>query len=432
MDFRGLADQGNKIYSFCVFSICRGNIVCRYSNCIEQNVYLAMQLLTNAHPYFHKSVITDLLAKAEEVIISVAFLKVSGLKSLEKILETRKRKCTFFIGTDYYLTEPAAIKWLVSNNQNVFVVKKMKSTFHPKLYYFRSGKQVSVVVGSANLTDGGLATNFEVSACFQTSNSSDIEKQFRLLINDYNEFSTRADELYISQYERKYNLYHDKQKKAKQEFDKELKELHEIDLTKLDKYLKEYHRSGGEEQFQERVSQYKHARLQLNRLAKAKIESPTQFLEYYDDIATSFYSSGLLRGKKTFSKKYKAILDIIYLVKENRNASPEVLFSKALIKVKSIKKYGVNGLTELMNTINPQRFSVANGRTLASIADLGLSQYPTANNFKAENYREYNNLIIAIAKRCSFSNLAQVDHFLSFYYSKHVKRKKAQELLNHT
>lgn len=39
-------------------------------------------------------------------------------------------------------------------------------------------------------------------------------------------------------------------------------------------------------------------------------------------------------------------------------------------------------------------------------------------------YRDYNNLIDAIAKRCGFSNLAQVDHFLSFYYSKYVKKKK--------
>ena len=44
------------------------------------------------------------------------------------------------------------------------------------------------------------------------------------------------------------------------------------------------------------------------------MKSSKQFLKTYEDIAKSFHSSGLLRGKTIFSKEYKTIIKIIDIV----------------------------------------------------------------------------------------------------------------------
>ena len=119
-----------------------------------------MKLITNENKPTHSSVINRLLKNSDEVIICVAFLKNSGLSYILKELPLN---CTFYIGTDFYLTEPNAIKKLYKQEHTVYLTKKTKSAFHPKIYYFRQGDNISILTGSANITGGGLDTNFETS-----------------------------------------------------------------------------------------------------------------------------------------------------------------------------------------------------------------------------------------------------------------------------
>jgi hypothetical protein len=90
--------------------------------------------------------------------------------------------------------------------------------------------------------------------------------------------------------------------------------------------------------------------------------------------------------------------------------------------VKLIPGFGINGLTEIMNAYNPKKFSVANGRSLKSLAKLNIAHYKTvANNFSPDDYASYNKLIEEIALTCGFADLGQVDHFLSWYYNSYMK-----------
>jgi len=380
-----------------------------------------MKLITNENRPTHSSVINRLLKHSDEVIICVAFLKNSGLSYILKELSTN---CTFYIGTDFYLTEPTAIKKLYKQGHTVYLTKKTKSAFHPKIYYFRQGNKISILTGSANLTGGGLDTNFETSILIQTEKGTSIDNDFHNIIKNYLVNSTQIkSDLQLSQYEREFETYKKKHKKADKEFKDEIESTHKLDLTKLNKFVKEYIASGGLERFSERAEKYKIAKRLMNKITKTDITSPSDFLSYYDVIAKSFHSSGLLRGKTKFSKEYKTILSIIKVVQENKKAEPIFVFSKTLPLVKSIKRFGVNALTEIMNTYNPNKFSVANGRTLKSLSNLGFKKFPAANDFNIDTYENYNNLITEIAIACKFEDLGQIDHFLSWYYEKYVKRK---------
>jgi len=57
------------------------------------------------------------------------------------------------------------------------------------------------------------------------------------------------------------------------------------------------------------------------------------------------------------------------------------------------------------------------------LSNLGFKKFPVANDFNIDTYENYNNLITEIAIACKFEDLGQIDHFLSWYYEKYVKRK---------
>ena len=379
-----------------------------------------MQIITNNKGPTHLSIINRLLDSSDEVIMCVAFLKSSGLDS---ILDRLSDNCTFYIGTDYYLTEPFAIKKLLRKRHTVYLTKKVKSTFHPKIYYFKKCNNISILTGSANITGGGLDTNFEASVLIQTEKNSPVDKDFKAMIETYTSNSVHiTGEIQLSQYEREFDTYRKKHMKADKEFNSEIERIHKLDLSQLNKFVKEYFDDGGLDRFSERAENYKIAKRLLSNITKHNINSAKDFLAYYEDIAKSFHSSGLLRGKTTLAKKYKTIISIIRTVQENKAADPVLVFSKTLPLVHSVKRFGVNALTEIMNTFNPIKYSVANGRTLKSLLNLGFAEYPEANNFKVDTYRDYNTLITEIAIACQFKDLGQVDHFLSWYYENYVKK----------
>ncbi len=307
-----------------------------------------MKLITNENKPTHSSVINRLLKNSDEVIICVAFLKNSGLSYILKELPSN---CTFYIGTDFYLTEPNAIKKLYKQGHTVYLTKKTKSAFHPKIYYFRQGDNISILTGSANITGGGLDTNFETSVLIQTEKGSSIDIDFHNIIKNYSVNSTQIEsDLQLSQYEREFETYKKKHKKADKEFKDEIESIHKLDLTQLNKFVKEYIASGGLIRFGERTQNYKTAKSLMNKITKTGITSSGDFLSYYDIIAKLFHSSGLLRGKTIFAKKYKTILSIIKIVQENKKAEPVYVFSKTLPLVKSINRFGVNILSPKLKT----------------------------------------------------------------------------------
>ena len=79
-----------------------------------------MQVVSNHKQPTHGRVINGLLKDADEVIICAAFLKKSGLKEMKTSLP---ENCTCYIGTDYYLTEPAALRQLLDSGVKLWLTE---------------------------------------------------------------------------------------------------------------------------------------------------------------------------------------------------------------------------------------------------------------------------------------------------------------------
>ena len=192
-----------------------------------------MKVISNHSDQTHSISIDRLLASSDEAIICVAFLKLSGLNKIIDKLKTKIGKCLFYIGTDFYLTEPTALRKLFSNGHTVFITKKDKCTYHPKIFYFKRNNNISIIIGSANLTSGGLETNIEASLQIETELNSNIDNEIKSLISSFNEFSIHIkNEQIISAYENRYNAYKLKHTEADNLFEIELQKIIELELAR--------------------------------------------------------------------------------------------------------------------------------------------------------------------------------------------------------
>lgn len=104
------------------------------------------------------------LTEAEEAFLCVAFVQEKGVHLLEKELDSLRRKgarARLLVTTTFATTSEPALAMARALGLDVRVLNPGSgSTFHPKLYLGRAGRDAGAVIGSANLT-GGLATNLE-------------------------------------------------------------------------------------------------------------------------------------------------------------------------------------------------------------------------------------------------------------------------------
>lgn len=113
--------------------------------------------------------------------ILVAFAKNSGVLRIKNSLENfraRGGKVNVYVGVDLGVTSYEALTALLICTDSLNVVHSENGqTFHTKIYQFLGNEKGMIIVGSHNLTGGGLWTNFESSALIPmgSSNAEAIE-----------------------------------------------------------------------------------------------------------------------------------------------------------------------------------------------------------------------------------------------------------------
>ena len=98
---------------------------------------------------------------------AVAFVKRSGVRHIAGRLSefARSHRVDFIVGVDHQGTSYEGLKGLMDavtpTGRVVVFHNRLPHTFHPKVYVFKSPERAEIVVGSGNLTAGGLYTNYE-------------------------------------------------------------------------------------------------------------------------------------------------------------------------------------------------------------------------------------------------------------------------------
>ena len=186
------------------------------------------------------------LGKAVDIKFSVAFLKYSGLSliksDIEKILKNNG-KVEFLIGLDFRTTDPDSLfelKSLQKSNSNLQFFcfsepnRSRNAVFHPKLYLIKNDvKEITAIVGSSNLTGGGLSKNVELNLVLK---GTETESEILQLINFYLRMRLRETVFepsfeYIESYKKIYDtvLVHNESAFKKEDTKTEIKKLQEME-----------------------------------------------------------------------------------------------------------------------------------------------------------------------------------------------------------
>jgi len=100
---------------------------------------------------------------------AIAFVKYSGVRHIEAGLRSFSRvgNIRMTVGVDCQGSSFEGLSALLAATRERGAIwvfhNENPSTFHPKVYLFRNRSHADVVVGSGNLTSGGLFTNYEAS-----------------------------------------------------------------------------------------------------------------------------------------------------------------------------------------------------------------------------------------------------------------------------
>ena len=100
---------------------------------------------------------------------AVAFVKSSGVRHLAESLATfgRNGRIEIVVGIDHGGTSYEGLRDLMAavgpNARLAVFHNRLPYTFHPKVYLFKSRSSAEIFIGSGNLTEGGLFTNYEAA-----------------------------------------------------------------------------------------------------------------------------------------------------------------------------------------------------------------------------------------------------------------------------
>lgn len=100
-----------------------------------------------------------------DITVFVAFIRKPGLLELKPFIQkaiSEKRKVTFFVGRNEFITSKEALELLLELGVSTYIYNADLFIYHPKVYLFEGNKN-RIITGSSNLTKTGLFYNVECS-----------------------------------------------------------------------------------------------------------------------------------------------------------------------------------------------------------------------------------------------------------------------------
>ncbi len=187
----------------------------------------SVQILSNLN-YPIGKVINQELRNSVDTKIAVAFLKYTGIKVIEDALITsldNGGEFEIIAGLDFKTTDPKSMMYFINLRKKYKKLKfycygdkksnKTDIVFHPKIYLFDNAKEKVSIVGSANMTGGGLMSNFEVNTIF-TEKKPIYTSQLKAIYNSikYTDSLFAPNEEYLNGYSDVFSAITKNEKKA--------------------------------------------------------------------------------------------------------------------------------------------------------------------------------------------------------------------------
>jgi phosphatidylserine/phosphatidylglycerophosphate/cardiolipin synthase-like enzyme len=124
-----------------------------------------MLLQTNSGKRKHVHLLSELIRRSEVSILCSGWVKLPGLEELLPSIDAALAKgAAITVYSNPKETLEGVAPALASRAGLTHrVVSRRSRALHTKLYYFESGDEYTAVIGSANITKGGVSGNEELS-----------------------------------------------------------------------------------------------------------------------------------------------------------------------------------------------------------------------------------------------------------------------------
>jgi HKD family nuclease len=143
-------------------------------------IELILQAVTNTTHAVSIRTLLDCI-DADSVLISVGFVRESGVEAIEAAIRPVAARTKVFVGIRNDITSVQGIKRLLGLRARVYAVDtgSRDTIFHPKLYLaVDNEEEARLIIGSANLTHQGLHNNIEASTLITLDLADEHDRDF--------------------------------------------------------------------------------------------------------------------------------------------------------------------------------------------------------------------------------------------------------------
>ena len=128
----------------------------------------------------HASHVVQLLAKRDmsKYLLVSAYVTRGGVRKLESELRRIGPRCVVYAGINNGGTTDGGLLALLELGVELYIVDGGNGPiFHPKVFMAFNDKVAQLILGSANITDGGLVSNVEVGTCLELDLSEPEDRE---------------------------------------------------------------------------------------------------------------------------------------------------------------------------------------------------------------------------------------------------------------
>jgi HKD family nuclease len=355
------------------------------------------KLILNEAPD-HAKIVNAALKSATNFTCCVAFAKKSGWALLKERVKKRLKgglHATFVVGIDFFQSDPDLLAELFRLQQRypdrmeLFMGRYPGTyTFHPKVYVLEGSESTTVVVGSANLTGGGLGENHEMSLAI-TEPGNSLARQVKGWIA-----RLRRDRDLVSATEATIDAYRKQHAIARAQADLAARRTRRAlndsaaglnTLGTLEDILREMRNDGSPEGFEAQVKEREDNRVQaglvLQRIADANGLTERRFSDYYEQLVSGlWHSGGLHRGKTKIAPYFEDFQSALRSMASFKSMNASQAFRTLHTALAPVERTGTNVITEILHTLDNDRFAVMNQNSVSGLRLGGISGFPEKPN----------------------------------------------------
>ena len=376
--------------------------------------------------------LNKVLPAAKEIKLATAFAHRSGWTLIKEPILKSQANVFLLAGRDCYQTEPKLLKdWLelqLKTNHRVNAHLATDETFfHPKVLVvsFEQSKRDFAVVGSGNLSEGGLSTNTECSLFI--SDGSAVKHVTNWFDTEFKK-GLELNSTLIAVYESDYKKNRDKRialVKRDAETGKKLKAAGEATMASWQdatKAAKKYFASKGFPR------SYKDRQDGAKRIKDVLNAPEFNFDKFGWHLFYTVAPLGQLDERyrdRVWKNQQRLKKALRQLAKNPESALPRVLNRDGDLHVPGA---GLNTISKILASLFPKDWPVYNGRVPLALAKFGYRHPRCATT--AEKYLAYRNIMKRFAEACGTNgtrpDVLALDAFI-LMRSKLSDKKKAKK-----